>query len=83
MENRGKKLWLRSTAAKIAIIAIIAFVAGYLFKSLSQHPRARTTRPAGCYARTDVVDLFDAPADSPAEARQVPDLFYGFNTDRY
>jgi len=36
MESRGKKLWLRSTAAKIALIAIIAFAAGYLFKSLSQ-----------------------------------------------
>ena len=38
MESRGKKLWLRSTAAKIAFIAIIAFVAGYFFKSLSQQP---------------------------------------------
>ncbi len=39
MENSGKKLWLHSTAVKIAIIVIIAFVAGYLFKSLSQqHP---------------------------------------------
>ena len=48
MESRGKKLWFRSTArlgearcslaAKIALIAIIAFVAGYFFKSLSQHP---------------------------------------------
>ena len=38
MESRGKKLWLSSTAVKIALIAIIAFVAGYFFKSLSQHP---------------------------------------------
>ena len=38
MESRGKKLWLSSTALKIALIAIIAFVAGYFLKSLSQHP---------------------------------------------
>ncbi len=36
MESSGKKLWFRSTAAKIALIAIIAFVAGYFFKSLLQ-----------------------------------------------
>ncbi|MHC4685351.1 MAG: efflux RND transporter periplasmic adaptor subunit [Planctomycetota bacterium] len=36
MKSSGKKLWLSSTAAKIALIAIIAFAAGYLLKSLSQ-----------------------------------------------
>jgi len=40
MESRGKKLWFRSTAAKISLIAVIAFAAGYLFKSLSQQHRA-------------------------------------------
>ncbi|MBA7611011.1 hypothetical protein ES703_18227 [subsurface metagenome] len=52
MENRGKKLWLRSTAAKIAIIAIIAFVAGYLFKSLSQHPTGTEHEQPGRQAVT-------------------------------
>ena len=36
MGSKGKKSWFRSTAAKIALIAIIAFAAGYFFKSLLQ-----------------------------------------------
>ena len=34
--NGGRKLWFHSTAAKIVLIAIIAFAAGYFFKSLLQ-----------------------------------------------
>jgi Cu(I)/Ag(I) efflux system membrane fusion protein len=34
MESSEKKLWFHSTAVKIALIAIIAFAAGYFFKSL-------------------------------------------------
>ena len=40
MESSGKKLWFRRTAAKIALIAIIAFAAGYFFKSLLQPSEA-------------------------------------------
>jgi len=36
MGNNGKKLWFRSTGIKIALIAIIAFAAGFLIKSLLQ-----------------------------------------------
>ena len=36
MESSGKKLWFRSTATKIALLVIIAFAAGYFFKSLLQ-----------------------------------------------
>ena len=38
MEDTKKKLWLRSKIAKIVLLAIVAFLAGYFFKSLSQHP---------------------------------------------
>jgi Cu(I)/Ag(I) efflux system membrane fusion protein len=31
--NGGRKLWFHSTAAKIVLIAIVAFAAGYFFKS--------------------------------------------------
>ena len=40
MESSGKKLRFRSTAAKIALIAVIAFMGGYFFKSLSQQQPA-------------------------------------------
>ncbi len=40
MEDTKKKLWLRSKIAKIVLLAIVAFLAGYFFKSLSQHPPA-------------------------------------------
>jgi Cu(I)/Ag(I) efflux system membrane fusion protein len=36
MKNSGKKLWFRSTGIKIALIAIIAFAAGFLIKSYLQ-----------------------------------------------
>ncbi len=36
MKSSGKKLWFRSKITKIVLIAIIAFVAGYVFKSLLQ-----------------------------------------------
>jgi len=38
MEDTKKKLWLRSKIAKIVLLAVVAFLAGYFFKSLSQHP---------------------------------------------
>jgi hypothetical protein len=34
-------------------------------------------------ARGELVDMLDAPADSSAQTRQVPDLFYGFNSCGY
>ena len=38
MEDTKKKLWLRSKIARIVLLAIVAFLAGYFFKSFSQHP---------------------------------------------
>jgi Cu(I)/Ag(I) efflux system membrane fusion protein len=38
--NRGKKLWFRNTAVKIALIAIIAFAGGYLLKAFLGEPAA-------------------------------------------
>ncbi|MHC4096999.1 MAG: heavy metal-binding domain-containing protein [Planctomycetota bacterium] len=40
MGNNGKKLWFHSTGVKIALIAIIAFAAGFLIKSHLQPSEA-------------------------------------------
>ena len=40
--NKGKKLWFHTTAVKVALIVIIAFAAGYFFKSLLQPSPAET-----------------------------------------
>lgn len=41
MEGGEKKLWFRSKAAKIALIVVVAFLAGYFLRPFSQQPPAK------------------------------------------
>ncbi len=49
MENNKKKLWFRNTGVKIAVVAVIAFAAGFLIKSYLQPSPAEAEQkhPAG------------------------------------